>query len=82
MQNIQYFSNDYLGRGQSICMKLALLTGAFMQKHGANVPNKIMSSNNDFFFISTILTHNCHTLVLRFIQCMYYDSSQFKSRFI
>ena len=28
MQNIQYFSNDYLGGGQSICMKLALLTGA------------------------------------------------------
>ena len=28
MQNLQYFSHDYLGGGQSICMKLALPTSA------------------------------------------------------
>ena len=52
----------------------------FMQKHGANVPNKIMSSNNDFLFDIDPDTQLSHTSAKD--QCMYYDSSQFKSRFI
>ena len=43
----------------------------FMQKHGTNVPNKIMSSNNDFLFNidpDTQLAHNSAK-----DQCMYYD---------
>ena len=41
----------------------------FMQKHGANVPNKIMSSNNDFLFDIDPDTQR-HTLVLRINACI------------
>ena len=51
----------------------------FMQKHGANVPNKIMSSNNDFLFNIDPDTQLSHTSAKN--QCLYYDSSRFKSRF-
>ena len=52
----------------------------FMQKHGTNVPNKIMSSNNDFLFDIDPDTQLSHTSAKD--QCMYYDSNQFKSRFV
>ena len=51
----------------------------FMQKHGTNVPNKIMSSNNDFLFDIDPDTQLSHTSAKD--QCMYY-SNQFKSRFV
>ena len=52
----------------------------FMQKYGAKVSNKIMSSNNDFLFDIDPDTQLSHTSAKD--QCMYYDSSQIKSRFI
>ena len=52
----------------------------FMQKHGTNVPNKIMSSNNGFLFDIDPDTQLSHTSAKD--QCMYYDSNQFKSRFV
>ena len=52
----------------------------FMQKHGTNVPNKIMSSNNDFLFDIDSDTQLSHTSVKD--QCMYYDSNQFKIQFV
>ena len=52
----------------------------FMQKPGTNVLNKIMSSNNDFLFDIDPDTQLSHTSAKD--QCMYYDSSQFKSRFL
>ena len=51
-----------------------------MQKHGTNVSNKIMSSNNDFLFDIDPDTQLSHTSAKD--QCMYYDSDEFKSRFI
>ena len=52
----------------------------FMQKHSTNVPNKIMSSNNDFLFDIDPDIQLSHTSAKD--QCMYYDSNQFKSRFV
>ena len=52
----------------------------FMRKHGTNVPKKIMPSNNDFLFDIDPDTQLSHTSAKD--QCMYYDSNQFKSRFV